>query len=311
MVFRRNHPTPTEATDAQHHPSTIIGIVLVSLGVATFVAFVGLSWNLELPPLLSNVFLVAILGFTLYGYGWICIHRPNSPFARRVYRTGPTATAMAGSCLDTLGYDLTELLADRHPYLKVEDSAVYRATAAFLNALDEHHAEALGPVYVGPPAEESDHNLLTPADLDFSDVVDFSGVGETVPSHSGWHGTGIELRPRYRELPDPIETADDSDTSLPPAIRYIDHGGDHDDYFQINVIGPYPTDSARNADLHRLEQLPLGDPELNGTSQFFPCRIGTIEADKTVAPEQVADATTLRAFYAAWAGETEDSYYNA
>src|SRR3982751_6564805 len=47
----------------------------------------------------------------------------------------------------------------------------------------------------------------------------------------------VAMRPRYRRMPDPIETADDNDTSRPAAIRFVDYRGDFDTYFEIKVIG--------------------------------------------------------------------------
>lgn len=119
----------------------------------------------------------------------------------------------------------------------------------------------------------------------------------------------VVMRPRYHRMPDPIETADDSDTSRPAAIRFVDYRGDFDTYFEIKVIGPYPDTASRDRDLARLRQMPLGDPNLNGTAQFYADRIGSITADQTVEPAQLADAATLRQFFAHWSGSSEAVYY--
>lgn len=115
------------------------------------------------------------------------------------------------------------------------------------------------------------------------------------------------MRPRYRSMPDPIETADDRDQSKPPAIRYVDFGGDYDDYFEINVIGPYPDRTARDRDLARLRNLPGED----GYAQFFPDRLGSIRADKVVDPARIAAATTMVGFFAGWTGCTEAEWLGA
>lgn len=112
------------------------------------------------------------------------------------------------------------------------------------------------------------------------------------------------MRPRYQQMPDPIETANDSDKSLSPAIRFVDYRGDYDTYFEINVIGPYPDDVTRDADLARICALPGDD----GSAQFLPDRLGSIYADKTVAPAMVAGATTMTALFAAWEGCSEAEY---
>lgn len=117
------------------------------------------------------------------------------------------------------------------------------------------------------------------------------------------------MRPRYHSMPDPIETADDSDKTLPPAIRYVDFGGDYDTYFEIKVIGPYPDASARDRDLRRLESLPLGDPELNGIAQFYADRLGSVQADEVVEPERISRSETLRQFLAHWDGSSEADYW--
>jgi hypothetical protein len=119
----------------------------------------------------------------------------------------------------------------------------------------------------------------------------------------------VVMRPRYHRMPDPIETADDSDTSLPPAIRFVDFRGDFDTYFEINVIGPYPDTASRDRDLARLRRMPLGDPDLNGTAQFHADRIGTVTADRTIEPPQIAETATVRQFFAHWSGSTEADYY--
>lgn len=114
-------------------------------------------------------------------------------------------------------------------------------------------------------------------------------------------------RPRYHQMPDPEETADDSNKSLPPAIRFVDFRGDFDDYFQINVIGPYETEAARNADLRRLWSLP--DPR--GSAKFYADRLGSVRPDWRVDPARIATLKqhTVNGFLAAWSGD--DDYLNA
>jgi hypothetical protein len=112
------------------------------------------------------------------------------------------------------------------------------------------------------------------------------------------------MRPRYQQMPDPVDTVDDRDKTRPAAIRLVDYRGDYDTYFEINYLGPYPDDAARDADLARICALPGDD----GSAQFFPDRIGSVPADKTVAPAQVAEATTMTGLFAAWEGCSEAEY---
>ncbi len=111
-------------------------------------------------------------------------------------------------------------------------------------------------------------------------------------------------RPRYSTMPDPIETADDRDKRRPAAIRLVDFRGDFDDYFEIKVVGPYPDDAARNADLARLRALP-GD---HGCVQFLPDRIGNSLSARVFAPGRFAKATRMVEFLAAWSGCTVAEY---
>ncbi len=85
-------------------------------------------------------------------------------------------------------------------------------------------------------------------------------------------------------------------------IRFEDFMGDLDDLAEVNLIGPFPDAHARAREMHRLESLPLGRPEFNGGYKFHAIRSGPAGADTVVAPEKVADATTIMDFYVRFHG---------
>lgn len=91
------------------------------------------------------------------------------------------------------------------------------------------------------------------------------------------------------------------------AIKLIDYMGDYDDYHQVNIVGPYGSAADRDADLTRLQQLPLGAPEYNGGYQFLPATMDAAVGDAVVVvPEQVARAGTVEAFFDAFHGWFDD-----
>lgn len=91
-----------------------------------------------------------------------------------------------------------------------------------------------------------------------------------------------------------------------PAIRFIDYMGDREDMEAVKLIGPYPTIADRNRDLARLASLPLGCPRYRGGQQFIHATLadqrGDWFIDRTVEPAQIAEASTVRGFHAAYSG---------
>lgn len=114
-------------------------------------------------------------------------------------------------------------------------------------------------------------------------------------------------RPRYAHAVDPH---DGNDVPGEPAIRVVDYMGDYDTYYTTQLVGPYPNAAARDADLGRLRRLTLGRPEFHGGYEFLASTMGAANADpeaEVVAPQQVAEATTVAAFFAAFKGYDEDA----
>ncbi|WP_157239482.1 hypothetical protein [Catenuloplanes japonicus] len=94
-----------------------------------------------------------------------------------------------------------------------------------------------------------------------------------------------------------------------PAIRFINYMSGREEMEARLIIGPYDTVEARDADLDRLSGLPLGAGRYHGGQQFFAAEMAEASDgwhDETVEPAQVADATTIRAFHAAFDGVPED-----
>jgi hypothetical protein len=97
-------------------------------------------------------------------------------------------------------------------------------------------------------------------------------------------------------------------------LRFENFMGDFDDLAEVNLIGPYPDQSARARELARLDGLPLGGPEYNGGYRFHLHDDITDGAVRVVAPGDVAAADTINAFFDAffgWPGEheTEDDIH--
>jgi hypothetical protein len=92
-----------------------------------------------------------------------------------------------------------------------------------------------------------------------------------------------------------------------PAIEFTDYMGDLDDLHETNLIGPFESEAARNAEWERLNSLPPGAPEYNGGASFsyFPMKYAG-PRDRIVAPEGVAGAATLQDFFAAFFGWEEN-----
>ncbi|MEU1813229.1 hypothetical protein [Micromonospora aurantiaca (nom. illeg.)] len=85
--------------------------------------------------------------------------------------------------------------------------------------------------------------------------------------------------------------------------------GDFDDLNTTKLIGPYPDIRTRDADLTRLARLPHGAPEYHGGCEFLPSIMGAAAGDQfaeVVAPQQVAQATTVKSFFAAYGGWSEN-----
>jgi hypothetical protein len=130
----------------------------------------------------------------------------------------------------------------------------------------------------------------------------------TGPDMQDLRATMALAHPKYARMTDPHDYPQTA--AGQPAIRLIDYMGDYDDYYENNLIGPYPDVQTRNADLARLRGLPLGRPEFNGGYEFLPATfIAPKVANRTVAPEQVAGATTISGFFAAFHGYTEDEFF--
>ncbi len=102
------------------------------------------------------------------------------------------------------------------------------------------------------------------------------------------------LRRRYLDVSDPH---DDNEGSGPPSIRVVDYMGDFDDYFDVNLLGPYVSVQARDADLCRLDAL----PGMYGKVELVPCTLSLAEAGVSrfdAEPDDVARATTFGEFMA-------------
>jgi hypothetical protein len=99
-------------------------------------------------------------------------------------------------------------------------------------------------------------------------------------------------------------------TDLRPAIRLVDYmASDSLDF--TNIIGPYETREARNADLTRLASLPLGRPEYRGGQQYVPATMADAVGElgwslRVVTPEQMATATTQYGAHCALHGFDEE-----
>lgn len=97
-------------------------------------------------------------------------------------------------------------------------------------------------------------------------------------------------------------------TDSRPAIRWINYMSGRDRMEAVNLIGPYDNTAARDTDLYRLENLPLGAPEYHGGQEFMAVtyREGDTWYDELVSPAQVAHATTVRGFHNVYDGYAED-----
>ncbi len=99
-------------------------------------------------------------------------------------------------------------------------------------------------------------------------------------------------------------------TDTRPAIRLIDYmSSDSLDF--TNIIGPYPTIQARNADLYRLASLPLGRPEYYGGQQYETATMAEAVGElhwtlRVATPEQMAAATTQYGAHCALLGFDEE-----
>jgi hypothetical protein len=102
------------------------------------------------------------------------------------------------------------------------------------------------------------------------------------------------MRPRYREMADPH---DGNEGDGPPSVRVISYMGDYDDYFDVEMIGPYDSVEARDADLPRLSAL----PGAYGRAEFVPASLSLTELGWTrfdAEPADVARASTFAEFMA-------------
>ena len=94
-----------------------------------------------------------------------------------------------------------------------------------------------------------------------------------------------------------------------PAIRWINYMSGREEMEARLVVGPYDTVEARDTDLDRLRNLPLGDDCYYGGQEFDAATMaeaGDGYWDETVSPAQVAAATTMRGFHAAFDGDDEE-----
>jgi hypothetical protein len=96
-------------------------------------------------------------------------------------------------------------------------------------------------------------------------------------------------------------------TDTRPAIRWENFMGDREDYERIHLIGPYETVGARNRDLARLESLPLGSHSYRGGQRFHHATMAEAVGQRgwdhqIVPPQQIAKATSIRGFHAAFSG---------
>ena len=92
-----------------------------------------------------------------------------------------------------------------------------------------------------------------------------------------------------------------------PTIRWINYMGDREDMERVHLIGPYSSREARNADLHRLANLPLGDRRFHGGQTFHTATMAEAVGQRVwdyeiVEPTQVATATSQRRFHALYSG---------
>lgn len=117
------------------------------------------------------------------------------------------------------------------------------------------------------------------------------------------------MRPRYWGMTDPH---DGNEGDGPPGIRVILYIGDYDDYFDVEVIAPYESETARNADLRRLAAL----PGVYGNLEFVACSLSLAQVGRTrfkAEPGDVARATDFKSFMAgfhhddAWLDDDEDA----
>ncbi len=102
------------------------------------------------------------------------------------------------------------------------------------------------------------------------------------------------LRSRYLDMTDPH---DGNDGSGPPSIRVVSYLGDFDDYYELNLLGPYETATSRDTDLQRIQAL----PGMHGKLEFEPCSLSLVEVGHTrydAEREDVERATTFREFMA-------------
>ncbi len=96
-----------------------------------------------------------------------------------------------------------------------------------------------------------------------------------------------------------------------PAIRFVNYMGDREEMEAVHVVGPFDSVEARNAELQRLAGLPLGAPEYNGGVEFFPATMAEAVGERgwslhVVDAQQVADAASIRGFFAAFHGDDEE-----
>lgn len=93
-------------------------------------------------------------------------------------------------------------------------------------------------------------------------------------------------------------------TTDSPAIRFTDYMGGYEEMHAVNLIGPYPSVQARDADLERLRGLPLGKVEFHGGQTYDPASMADARGDDVtvVAAPRVARAGTQREFHAAFYG---------
>jgi hypothetical protein len=109
------------------------------------------------------------------------------------------------------------------------------------------------------------------------------------------------MRPRYRDMTDPH---DGNTGDGPPSIRVISYLGDYDDYFDVNLIGPYGSASERDAEVRRLGGL----PGVYGKVEFVACSLSLTQLGFScydAEPGDVARAGTFREFMAGFKHDDE------
>lgn len=88
-----------------------------------------------------------------------------------------------------------------------------------------------------------------------------------------------------------------------PAICLLNYMGDLDDLNETNLIGPFDSEVARDAEWKRLDGLPDGGREFNGGVRFaYATMAEQVPSARVVAPGRVAKADSVKAVFDAFFG---------